>query len=105
MLKNLPSTVFQSRKLVSTIARTHPVDAAATVAVSISSSRPHTMSEDQQPSTSTATPKPALPQPPSRQRGMAFFPLGYKEAVQQWVRRPSHSPPPFHSLLVLTVMT
>ncbi|KAI1109187.1 alpha/beta-hydrolase [Nemania sp. NC0429] len=123
MLKNLPSTIFQSRKLVSTIARTHPVDASSSSAVSSSavssataathittihtnntnnttttitattatvilsvsssSSRPHAMSADQQQSTSTL-PQPPSGAPPPRQPGTAFFPLGYKEAVQQW---------------------
>lgn len=106
MLKNLPSTVFQSRKLVSTIARTHQVDAAtaaAAVTVSISSSRPHTMSADQQQHHQQQQSAPTLPQPPSgtpppRQPGMAFFPLGYKEAVHQWVRRLSQFTPFSHSL-------
>lgn len=41
------------------------------------------MSTDQQQSAPTL-PQPPSGAPPPRQPGMAFFPLGYKEAVQQW---------------------
>ncbi|KAI0502760.1 Alpha/Beta hydrolase protein [Xylaria bambusicola] len=108
MLKNPPSFLFHLRKLVSTIARTQQVDSssatiatsAATVTTSAiaSSPRSHSMSaaeaaasvsypsrEHQSPRTAQNT-QPTAPagRPPPRQPGMAFFPLGYKDAVQQW---------------------
>ncbi|KAI0802797.1 Alpha/Beta hydrolase protein [Xylaria sp. FL0064] len=126
MLKHPSSIVFQSRKLVSTIARAHQVEtASATVATTstttttvtatvttsavASSSRPHPPppphphtrimsaaepasvsypNHDHQPPTTRTSqptqPKPPAGRPPPRQPGMSFFPLGYKEAVQQW---------------------
>ncbi|KAI0100981.1 alpha/beta-hydrolase [Nemania sp. FL0031] len=110
MLKSLPSTVFQLRRLASTIARpridtvtttttttttatatataTTTTAAASTIAPSPrsrimsaeeSASGPYTAGDP--PSTQPTAPG---GRPPPRQPGMAFFPLGYKEAVQQW---------------------
>ncbi|KAI3332211.1 alpha/beta-hydrolase [Xylariaceae sp. AK1471] len=86
MLKNPTSTIIQSRKLVSTIARIQQVDITATIA---SSSRTPVMSatsEDQQsiPASQYAPPTAPAGRTLPKQPGMAFFPLGYKEAVQQW---------------------
>ncbi|KAI1126301.1 Alpha/Beta hydrolase protein [Nemania abortiva] len=105
IFKSPPSIVFRSRKLVSTIARTHQADvvtatatataaaaaAAAASTSSITSSRSHTMSAEESAAGRYATGDQQSTQPqapagraPPRQPGMAFFPLGYKEAVQQW---------------------
>ncbi|KAI1746752.1 Alpha/Beta hydrolase protein [Xylaria castorea] len=109
MLKNPPSIVFQSRKFVSTIARSQQFDnitvtvaATANVTTTAStitlSSRSRIMSaeesatagpyisRDQQPIQvpQTAQPRPPAGRAPQRQPGMSFFPLGYKDAVQQW---------------------
>ncbi|KAI0419316.1 Alpha/Beta hydrolase protein [Xylaria grammica] len=108
MLKNPPSIVFQSRKLVSTIARIQQGDttpAAVTVTVTATtapistaaSSRPQITSvEESVPSPYARRDHPSIRasrhtqprapagRPPPRQPGMAFFPLGYKDAVHQW---------------------
>ncbi|RWA12117.1 hypothetical protein EKO27_g3013 [Xylaria grammica] len=115
MLKNPPSIVFQSRKLVSTIARIQQGDttpAAVTVTVTTAtstvttttapistaaSSRPQITSvEESVPSPYARRDHPSIRasrhtqprapagRPPPRQPGMAFFPLGYKDAVHQW---------------------
>ncbi|KAI0967011.1 Alpha/Beta hydrolase protein [Xylaria arbuscula] len=107
LLKSPPPIVFQSRKLVSTIARrVHQVDTPATAAATAtvttsavaSSSRPHIMSAEeaasvQYPSRDRSEspraaqhtqPQAPAGRPPPRQPGMSFFPLGYKEAVHQW---------------------
>ncbi|KAJ8126493.1 hypothetical protein O1611_g7145 [Lasiodiplodia mahajangana] len=99
MLKSPPSIVFQSRRLAITIARAHQVDATATATAAAaaaastiaSSPRSRIMSAEEAASgpyasgdlQSTQPTAPAGRAPP-RQPGMAFFPLGYKEAVQQW---------------------
>ncbi|KAI8949416.1 Alpha/Beta hydrolase protein [Xylaria longipes] len=105
MLKNPPSIVFQSRKFVSTIARAQQLDnltvaatATATASTLTSSSRPHITSaeesvasgpyasRDQQPIQAAQRAQPRAPggRRPARRPAMASFPLGYKEAVQQW---------------------
>ncbi|KAI0449233.1 Alpha/Beta hydrolase protein [Xylaria acuta] len=104
MLKNPPSIVFQSRKFVSTITRAQQRDnvtvaaTATATASTITSSRPRLISaeesvasspyvvRDQPPIGAPQHTQPRAPagRPPPRQPGMAFFPLGYKEAVQQW---------------------
>ncbi|KAH8158049.1 hypothetical protein CIB48_g10200 [Xylaria polymorpha] len=116
MLKNPLSIVFQSRKFLSTIARSqqqHQLDTVAVAAAAAisagatttttastiaSSSRRRIISaeqtvtsgpyvsRDQQPLPPPQHTQPRAPagRPPPRQPGMAFFPLGYKDAVQQW---------------------
>ncbi|KAI0185429.1 Alpha/Beta hydrolase protein [Xylaria flabelliformis] len=109
MLKNpKPSIiVFQSRKFVSTIARSQqldklPVSVAATATASASASASTITSPSRSPIMSAeesvttgpyvsvdqqpiqAPPRQPAGRPPPRQPGMSFFPLGYKEAVQQW---------------------
>ncbi|KAI2629502.1 alpha/beta-hydrolase [Xylaria nigripes] len=95
MLKNPPSVVIQSRKLVSTITRIQHADTVTNSAYpsALASSRSHSMAAEEAPIRSSSTTvtqtnhtqpqAPAGRQPP-RQPGMSFFPLGYKEAVQQW---------------------
>ncbi|KAI0539500.1 Alpha/Beta hydrolase protein [Xylaria digitata] len=113
MLKNPPSIVFQSRKLVSTIARIQQGDttsapvaatvntttttATVTISTVASSSRSRIISAEESVSSPYASrdhqsirssqhtqPQAPAGRPPPRQPGMAFFPLGYKDAVQQW---------------------
>ncbi|KAI0159645.1 alpha/beta-hydrolase [Xylariaceae sp. FL1272] len=95
MLRNPPSAVVQSRKLVSTLTRIHQLD---TPTASAPSTRSHIMSAEEaipphssahtESATSPhrASQKPTAPsgRPPPKAPGMNFFPLGYKEAVHQW---------------------
>ncbi|KAI1434430.1 alpha/beta-hydrolase [Xylaria sp. CBS 124048] len=94
MLKSPPSIIIRSRKLISTVFRTQPVDTVNTstsISTPASSSRSHTMSAQEagrdQHSTSVANytqPQAPAGRQPLKPPGMAYFPLGYKEAVQQW---------------------
>ncbi|KAI1152743.1 Alpha/Beta hydrolase protein [Nemania diffusa] len=102
MLKSPPSIVFQSRKLVSTVSRSHQVDTvtitatttaatAATAASIASPSGPRTLSAEESASRRyvnrdhrSTQPQAPAGRPPRRQPGMAYFPLGYKDAMQQW---------------------
>ncbi|KAI0393483.1 alpha/beta-hydrolase [Xylariaceae sp. FL0594] len=86
MLKNPSSAIIQSRKLVSTVTRLQHADISASIT---SSSRGPVISSNEDISQSAAAVHFTPPTPPSgrtppRRPGMAFFPLGYKEAVQQW---------------------
>ncbi|KAI1812763.1 alpha/beta-hydrolase [Poronia punctata] len=96
MLKNPSSALIQSRKLVSAVARIQQVDVTAPIS---SSSRSAAVSGDgaihtaagsyseKEQSTAHADftpPTPPSGRTPPRRPGMSYFPLGYKEAVQQW---------------------
>ncbi|KAI1825469.1 alpha/beta-hydrolase [Xylaria intraflava] len=99
MLKSPSLVVIQSRKLISTISRAQQVDTVTTstsASASASASTPassasYTMAaqeagRDKQSLSTAGRTQPQAPsgrQPP-REPGMAFFPLGYKDAVQQW---------------------
>ncbi|CAJ2514145.1 Uu.00g022640.m01.CDS01 [Anthostomella pinea] len=89
MLKRPPSTILQSRKLVSTVARTHQVDTSITPLSATNMSTDEVAQLPPSPlgraRTSPRTKARApVGKPPPRQPGMGFFPLGYKDAVYQW---------------------